>query len=104
MIIVTQSANKRPPLPLHREHNPLDVSLTWLLKQVDAYALTAHFNIDTQDPDTKTPRRNKAVDDTLVFMDNLQAWTSGVRVHFTHSLQRDILNKHNPARPQSIPN
>lgn len=104
MIIVTQSANNRPPLPVHREHKPLDVSLTWLLKQIDADAFTAQFIIDTQDPDTKTPRRNKAVDDTLLFMDNLQAWTRGVRVHFTHSLQRDILNKHNPAGPQPIPN
>jgi hypothetical protein len=67
MIIAIQS-NKHQPLPDHRDHNPLDVSLTWLMKQIDADALTAQFKIDTQHPDTKTPRCNKQVDDTLAFL------------------------------------
>lgn len=99
MIVVTQS-NKQPPLPKHREHTPLDVSLTWLMKQIDNEKLTAQFKIDTQDPDTKTPRRNKQVDETLMVMSNLQRWTRDLRVRLTQLLQRDIIDKHNPAKPE----
>jgi hypothetical protein len=102
MIIAIQS-NKHQPLPDHRDHNPLDVSLTWLMKQIDADALTAQFKIDTQHPDTKTPRRNKQVDDTLDFMSNLQDWTRGVRSHFAGCVQREIIDKHNPAGPLPTP-
>jgi hypothetical protein len=103
MIVAIQS-NKRQPLPEHREHKPTEVSLTWLMKQIDADKRSAQFKIDTQDADTKTPRRNKQVDDTLVFKSNLQGWTRQVRSHFTHFLQQEIIDKHNPAGPQTSPN
>lgn len=98
MVLIVQST-KRAPLAEHRECKPLDVSLTWLMSQIDTEALTAKFRIDTEDPQTKTPRRNKAVEEVTSFMRSIMGWTNGVRAYFQRCVQIDIIDKHNPAGP-----
>jgi len=102
MILVTQS-QIRAPLPEHRECKPLDVSLDWLMKHIDTDAMTSSFRVDTQDPDTKTPRRNQQTEDAILFMRDLSGWMSGVRAYFNKCVQQDIVDKHNPAGPGARP-
>ena len=93
MIVVIQSGS-RAPLPEHRDHEPIDVSLTWLLQQIDTEKLNAQFKIDTQT--SKTPRRNQQIEDAMTFLSNFEGWSKFVRDHFTVRLQHDIMEKHNP--------
>jgi hypothetical protein len=104
MILVTQSQN-RAPLPENRECKPLDVRLNWLMKHIDTEAMASIFRVDTQSPETKTPRRNPQVEDALSFMSDLSSWTRSVREYFIKGVQQDVVDKHNPAGsvPRSNP-
>jgi len=102
-ILIVQSSKQDPPLPAHRDHRPLDVSLTWLLKQIDIENMAAHFTIDTQDETTKTPRRNQQVEDAISFSAEMKKWMDRVRSRFAIQYELDFINKHNPARPSPIP-
>jgi len=102
-ILIVQSSKQDPPLPAHRDHRPLDVSLTWLLKQIDIENMAAHFTIDTQDETTKTPRRNQQVEDAISFSAEMKKWMDRVRSRFTIQYERYFINKHNPAKPSPIP-
>jgi hypothetical protein len=91
-----------PPLPLKHEHDPIDLSLTWLFQQIDTEQLKSHFTIDTQNHyKTKTPRRNLQVEESLSFFNSLQQWTHDVHYHFAVFYPRDIFNKHSPAMSNS---
>lgn len=96
MVLITQS--NRAPLPEHRECKPVDVSLTWMLNQIDVGSMASKFRVDTQDPDTKTPRRNGQVEEALRFMEDLALWMNGLRAYFDQCVQHDILDRHNPAK------
>lgn len=95
-VVVVQS-QKRPPLPAQRAHAPIEVSLTWLLGQIDKETLATTFSIDTHDPSTCTPRRNKFVDDALANLKELQSWAMRV-VDFFHFRYKKLIKNHNPAR------
>jgi hypothetical protein len=97
--LIVQSATQQAPLPQHREHNPIELPLAWLLKQVDLENSKVHFTIDTQDRDTKTPRRNQQVEDALSFGADVSTWTGAIYHHFAHKYRTDIIQKHNPAIP-----
>ena len=87
-----------PPLPSKHEHDPIDLSLTWLFQQIDTEQLKSHFTIDTQNHNkTKTPRRNLQVEESLSFFDSLEQWTRGVHFRFAIFYQRYIFDKHSPA-------
>lgn len=96
--LIVQSEQKAP-LPERREHKPIDVSLTWLLQQIDKDNSFVHFTIDTQNKETKTPRRNKQVEGALDFFVHLSNWAKGVNRHFVCLYTNDIVHKHNPAIP-----
>jgi hypothetical protein len=102
-VLITQS-HSRAPLPENRECKPLDVSLNWLMKHMDAEGMTANFRVDTQSPSTRTPRRNPQVEDALSFIRDLSQWTRGVRAYFNKCVQQDIVDKHSPACPAPRPN
>jgi hypothetical protein len=92
--LITQS--KDNPIPGDKIFNRCDLSLTWLLKQIDASKLTSQFKVDMEDHNTKTPRRNKAVEDAVNFSTELSTWSSSVNNTFT-SIAGDFLKIHNPA-------
>eukprot|EP00339_Tiarina_fusa_P000371 CAMPEP_0117002288 /NCGR_PEP_ID=MMETSP0472-20121206/4015_1 /TAXON_ID=693140 ORGANISM="Tiarina fusus, Strain LIS" /NCGR_SAMPLE_ID=MMETSP0472 /ASSEMBLY_ACC=CAM_ASM_000603 /LENGTH=1027 /DNA_ID=CAMNT_0004702601 /DNA_START=138 /DNA_END=3221 /DNA_ORIENTATION=+ len=93
--VVIQS--KEAPFPGHRERSPVDVSLTWLLQQIDTKELVAQFKVDTLHPDTKTPLRNKQVEDALDCITNIQDWAENLHDYFGLHLQHEIFNHDNPA-------
>eukprot|EP00980_Cylindrotheca_fusiformis_P028869 scaffold22663_cov111-Cylindrotheca_fusiformis.AAC.2 len=92
MIVITQS--KDPPIDYSKEHQPLDLSLTWFLEQIDIANSTAQFHVKKET--AKTPRRNDQVENALAFFKNLRDWAAEVRFHFIVQLQQDIVEKNNP--------
>lgn len=99
MIVVVQSETPKAPLPAQTNRVPIEVSLTWLMKQIDIENLTSQFRIKTDEPDTKTPRRNKNIEAAMEFMSSLDAWVSKVRTYFVQVLQIQAVDKHNPVKP-----
>ncbi|KAG7365189.1 hypothetical protein IV203_038392 [Nitzschia inconspicua] len=97
--LIAQLNEPEFPLP-HREHEPIEVSLTWLLKQIDIEFFNVHFTINTQDKDAKTPRRNKQVGDALAFHVELSRWMGDV-LEEVSVLYQDIIETHDPADPSS---
>jgi len=78
---------------------PCDLSLSWLLQQIDTLKLNSQFKVDTEDAETKTPRRNSAVKNALDFTAQLRGWCQNIeRSFFGHLVQ--ILGSHNPALPK----
>ena len=96
--LITQSRD----IPDDKTLPPCDLSLTWLLKQIDTKKLTSQFKIDTQDKATITPRRNEAIDKALDFSRNIAKWSNAVRTTLNESIAGDLLKWHNPALPQAL--
>jgi len=95
-VLITQS--KDAPMEKIQNHNPVDLNLTWLLKQIDMENEATTFTIDTTS--AKTPRRNEQVDASMTFFcSRMNSWLSDVKIHFSRNLQRIISNIHNPAVP-----
>ena len=94
--LITQSDEK--PFPEHKYHNPIEVSLTWLLRQMDRTNLTSNFRVNVEEKKTRTPRRNEAIEQAIVFSDLLKKWSVDVST-FLKKLESTILHKHNPALP-----
>jgi len=99
--IVVIQTNEQPPLPERQDHEPCDVSLTWILQNIDNEALTARFKIDTQHPDTKTPSRNRIILEAIDFTKDLTRWSIQVERFFKVFVWQRILDLHNPAGPQT---
>jgi hypothetical protein len=98
MILIVQSETPRPPIPTQRDHVPIEVSLSWLLKHIDVKNLTSQFHIKVHQPDTKTPRRNKSVEAAMEFLSLFDTWGGEVHAYFIHVLQR-LIEKNNPVKP-----
>jgi len=92
-IIITPSKEELQ----HFSSPPIDISLTWLLKQIDAAELSSQFKVDTEDADTKTPRRNKDVQEAVNFALKLQRWCQSIERSFIRGQIHHILQTHNPA-------
>ena len=69
--LITQSRNKGSALPEHKIYSPLELSLTWLLQQIDTKELTSQFKVDTEDDKTKTPCRSEATQSGKFFSPQL---------------------------------
>jgi hypothetical protein len=96
-IVVTQS--ERAPLEESREHPVVDLSLTWLLQQIDVEKGTAKFTIDAEK--SKTPRRNEQVDKAMdFFCSRMTSWVRAIKLHFSYHLQLEVINKNNPVIPE----
>jgi hypothetical protein len=96
-IVVTQS--EAAPLDESREHPAIDLSLTWLLQQIDVEKGTAKFTIDTEK--SKTPRRNEQVDKAMdFFCSRMTSWVRAIKLHFSRHLKRNVINKNNPVLPE----
>ena len=95
--IIVRSNTKEPPCRDKTTYPAIELSLKWFLTMIDTTALTTTFKINTQDSDTKTPRRNKDIDDALEFMSSLRWWAKKVKHHFSINVEHGILKKHNPA-------
>jgi len=77
---------------------PIEVSLTWLLQQIDTATLSSQFKVDTEHEQTKTPRRNKEVSEALDFTNRLKRWCHSIEAYF-ELLGMNVFDNHNPALP-----
>ena len=66
---------------------PIELSLSWLLQQIDMVELTSQFQVNTEDSDTKTPCRNGAVQKALDFAAQLRQWCHMIESSFFGHLQ-----------------
>jgi len=66
--------------PLPSQHRPIELSLTWLLQQIDVEELKSHFSIDTSpnNDKTKTPYRNFQVEQALSFFNSVSDWAGDI--------------------------
>ena len=79
-----------------------ELSLTWLMKQINTNELTSQFKVDTEDEDCRTPRRNEFVSRALDFAKKLKQWCQNIDTSFFNELiHRKILQRHDPAKGPS---
>eukprot|EP00980_Cylindrotheca_fusiformis_P021749 scaffold8569_cov139-Cylindrotheca_fusiformis.AAC.19 len=96
-VVVTQS--NEAPLAEAVSHPNADLSLTWLLKQIDVENAATNFTIAIDK--AKTPRRNEQVDAAMSFFcSQLAPWVHKIKYHFSQLLHRTVTLKHNPAVPE----
>lgn len=86
--------------------HPIELSLSWLMKQMSEHPsdypmklINSQFKVDTEDAETKTPRRNAAVQDAEEFATQLRQWCASIRADFLGGTLRTILQSNNPAKP-----
>ncbi len=79
---------------------PIELSLTWLLKQIDATELASNFKVDIEAVGTKTPRRNDAVQLAEKFASQLRQWCDTIQNLFLAQHLKSIVQTHNPAIPK----
>ena len=78
---------------------PTELSLTWLLKQID-FELASKFKVDIEAEETKTPRRNDAVQHAEEFASRLRQWCDRIQNSFFDGHLKSIVQTHNPAIPK----
>ena len=95
MVLVT-SGGRMEPLPAKKTHRPIDVSLTWLLENIQGQH--CKFKIDRTAADCRTPRRNPEVSLTARYLQALNGWSRQCVDFFVREIERDVLGKHRPTR------
>lgn len=89
----TSKCREQPPFPpTIVKIDPIELSLTWLLQQIDTEELKSHFAIDTspENTQTRTPRRNLQIEQALSFFSSVKDWTQQVRFRFAVCYPRYI--------------
>ncbi|KAL9182668.1 hypothetical protein ACHAXT_013320 [Thalassiosira profunda] len=77
-----------------------ELPLTWLLGQIDLEQLNSQFRVDVEDEETKTPRRNHAVDGAVDFASELGQWSKMIEWGFVDNMLGSLWACHNPALPR----
>lgn len=83
--IEVKTTTNHPPRLRSVARPPIDLNLTWMLRQFDGAARVA-FAIDRSDPDCHTPRRNREVDEARAAFGEVDAWCSAVVGYFLSEL------------------
>lgn len=81
-IIITKG-NKKSPRPASTTNEPIDIQITWLLQHISD---SNSFCIDRSVGSCHTPRRNKDIDDALIFFHLLMVWGNSIHSYFVHCL------------------
>eukprot|EP00529_Nitzschia_sp_RCC80_P005502 CAMPEP_0113458548 /NCGR_PEP_ID=MMETSP0014_2-20120614/9980_1 /TAXON_ID=2857 /ORGANISM="Nitzschia sp." /LENGTH=1010 /DNA_ID=CAMNT_0000350077 /DNA_START=318 /DNA_END=3350 /DNA_ORIENTATION=- /assembly_acc=CAM_ASM_000159 len=95
--VVLGSKNER----LFLNSDPIEVSLSWFLDQIDIEKRAVKFSIDREHQETRTPRRNKFVNDAVEFFDQFKHFANDVLGRFQDSLRR-LRRIHKPAQPDDL--
>mmetsp|Transcript_22172 Transcript_22172/g.52130 ORF Transcript_22172/g.52130 Transcript_22172/m.52130 type:complete len:986 (+) Transcript_22172:312-3269(+) len=95
--IVLGSKNER----LFLDSDPIEVSLSWFLDQIDIEKGAVKFSIDREHQETRTPRRNKLVDDAAEFFDQFEHFANAVLGRFRYTLHT-LRRIHRPAQPDDL--
>jgi len=81
------------------ETNPMDVSLTWLLQNVDKDTLQAKFSVDREKESCRTPRNNDDICQAWEFFGNVGLWFGNIDRYFTEK-ERSIFEGRQVAEDQ----
>jgi hypothetical protein len=89
------TGTKASPFPSNFRRSPIDMSLTWLIKNllVKDRECLCNFVIDRTLKSCRTPRRNDDVANALAFFEKLRNWCSHVEHYFKSELE-DKLGKY----------
>ena len=84
-----------PPFPPKKTYPHNELSLTWLLQQIDIEELKSHFAIDTslENANTKTPRQNEQMEQAFWFCRSVNRWTRGVQGAFLQTVKRFSMDR-----------
>jgi hypothetical protein len=96
---IVTTGSKKAPFPQRTVHDPVKISLTWLLqniKESDKQRFCS-FKIDRAKESCRTPRRNEEIEASLTFFKDLSCWFIDVKKHFIMRIEGVILGTHNPA-------
>ena len=101
--LITQSKANPIGEVVHPELNrnsvfPIDLSMSWLLQQIDMDELATQFKVDLDDDATKTPRRNEEARKAIDFGAMLSEWCMNIGSRF-NTLLHNLSQAHNPALP-----
>mmetsp|Transcript_17663 Transcript_17663/g.26457 ORF Transcript_17663/g.26457 Transcript_17663/m.26457 type:complete len:962 (-) Transcript_17663:4036-6921(-) len=77
------TTTSQAPYSSSNETNPMDVSLTWLLQNVNKDTLQAKFCVNREKESCRTPRNNDEVRQAWDFFYNVGDWFAGVGRYFT---------------------
>ncbi len=88
-----------PPYSPSNEVKPLDVSLTWLLQNVNKETLQAAFSINRERESCRTPRNNDEICQAWDFFKNVANWSNTVGRYFIEK-DRQIFKSRNVASEQ----
>ena len=86
--LVTRTSTQ--PFSPSVEIEPIDVSLTWLLKILNKDSLQSDFTIDREKPTCRTPRSNDDIFKAWEFFTNINKWSVSVNEYFHGKEQRII--------------
>jgi hypothetical protein len=78
--IITKTS--QPPFSPVVDTNPLDVSLTWLLKNANKESLQSQFRINRENDSCRTPRNNDDIFEAWKFFDDIGLWFVQVGDYF----------------------
>jgi len=84
-----------PPFLSKKTYPHNELSLTWLLQQIDIEELKSHFAIDTslENANTKTPRQNEQMEQAFWFCRSVNRWTRGVQGAFLQTVKRFSMDR-----------
>jgi len=97
---IITTGNKKAPVQERNVLPPVDVSITWLLQNLMQEGLKCDFHIDRSNEETRTPRRNKDIDEAYEFFAHSIFWCDEIVRTFVGHIE-PILGMHQPAKPDS---
>jgi len=84
---------EKAPFAKSMDHAPIDLNLTFFLKNTNARKGICQFVIDRSDPTKcKTPRRNEQIDQAVQFAERVADFSSDVRDFFVHTIEQQIFD------------
>lgn len=86
------TGTKTPPFPSTLRRLPLDLSLTWLIKNLSIKGSDCfcNFSINRTAKSCRTPRRNDDIKAAVEFFEELNTWCSLVENHFKHEIEMKL--------------
>ena len=104
---LSNNSHKFRPIPERTVHPPIDTyCLTHLFRLIDPIHQSSTFTIDRDtvlSNDTKTPCRNRNMEQMIVCLHQLQEWMTITQGFFLQRVEREIVSRHNPVHPHKTP-
>jgi len=89
---IVTSGEKKSPRPNISTHSPIDIAITWLIKQICLQEKDqdsdyfCNFKIVRSVESCRTPRRNKDIEKAEEFFNSIGTWCEQIHEYFIHEL------------------